>query len=125
MNDLTQLKVGDPVLIRFSSNDSAIYSPVREITKSGSIRVGSSLYNPKTGRRKGAGESYSFQYIEPYNKTTYKNWLTKREKMRLVRLFGETRFQDLSLEALQELLTVLQKHRKADDGKPISNPPTA
>jgi len=126
MSDLSQLKVGDKVLINFSGRDPVEVGTVAEITKSGKIRVGTSLYRSRDGHKVGESGSYYWTYITPYDEVVYNAWITKRNKIRLVRLFSETRFQDLSLEALQELLTVLQKHRKpVTSEQPIPSTPTA
>jgi len=113
MANVSNLKVGDQVLIRSTWNSAAIAAVIVGETKT-AWRVSGKLYSKTSGNPKGLGTWESnYTYIEPYNDATYQAWLTQSQKNRLVKLLQETRFQDLSLEALQELLTVLKRHREA------------
>jgi hypothetical protein len=112
MNDLSQLKVGDQVLILCTWNDAAVRAVIVGETKT-AWRVSGKLYSKVSGQPKGLVTwDVNYTYIEPYDAEKHQKGLLSSKKRQLVNLFQETRFQDLSLEALQELLTVLQKHRK-------------
>lgn len=126
MQNIEHLKVGDKVLMRYTWNDAATPAIIEGETKT-SWRISGKLYKKANGHPKVLDTwAVNYAYIELYNEEVYQKALIASKKRRLEKLFSETRWQDLSLEALEEVLTVLKKHRETGiDGKSISNSPTA
>ena len=111
MSDISNLQVGDTVLIGVTWSDAKIAAVVEAVTKT-SVKVNDRLYNKKNGYPRGLGTwEVNHTYVQPYDEVIYKKWLAQKEKNKIVKLLQDTRFQNLPVEVLQEILAVLEKHR--------------
>lgn len=116
---LKNLKVGDLVLIEQSGPSQRIEKgTVSEITKSGNIRVGTTIYRKEDGRERGGG-SYYWKYLIEYAEKRWQKELERRTRLKYLNFINEHNLRNLPTVTLQAIVAIIESDAAVQEAEKV------
>ena len=121
---LKNLKVGDLVLIEQSGPSQGIgKGTVSEITKSGNIRVGTTIYRKEDGRDRGEWSclrgSYYWKYLIEYAEKRWQKELERRTRLKYLNFINEHNLRNLPTVTLQAIVTIIESDAAVQEAEKV------
>jgi hypothetical protein len=109
MNDLRDVKVGDPIAVVFySSRTSCVRSTVAKVTLTQVTLADGSRWLRRGGKKVGGAGSYSYSHLsaEPWDESRHPQMQQEAEREMLANKLSHWRFDRLTYDQLQRVIAI-------------------